>query len=283
MPRQEAKIIRINLMTSFFITQKKIDSKKWAYDQDQEILKIQEKLKSELKDKGKKALMFSFKSMAVFWKSAPVPITFLFILSLLIAVFNINRHDFYQNLHKQSEQKKQKKEKKEEPEEEEITKQQARDIMFMTANLLYETIGYPDIMTHQREAYRVISTSVINKRDFESHPHFESVITQTKPSCQYSWYCQKGKPVDLHYLKETFEERFEIAFEMSARVVLGDFQRTPAFDGAFYVATYAYEGSWHQKEVRKGKQCRRRTIDNHVHTAVNISGNCKDLQTAFYQ
>jgi hypothetical protein len=179
--------------------------------------------------------------------------------------------------------------------EEQLDRQQARDIQFMIANLIYETLGYPDSAAEQEEAYRVIATSVINKKRFEGKNTFEEVITEKnlnskkKMVCQYSWFCEKGKPVDLKHLQREYGSRFQTAYKVAVEVVLGGFvplayTETEPFDGVYYATADAYKSpdNWHRQQVQKGRMCKRRTIDTHVFIAPNITGSCKDNQLAFY-
>lgn len=171
-----------------------------------------------------------------------------------------------------------------------FTQQQARDVIFFTANLIYETLGYAEYEPSQREALEVIATSVINKKNFENKPNFEKTISEKRKNkkgvtvCQYSWYCEKSKPIDLDLLKKKYPNRFEIAFDIAKKVVKGEFSPVPHFDGAFYATVESYNSpdSWHKDEVNKGKQCKRRIIDGHIHIAPKVSGSCKQNQLAFY-
>lgn len=176
-----------------------------------------------------------------------------------------------------------------------LTRQEARDIQFVIANFVYETLGYNDSEAEQTEAFRVIGTSMINKMHFEGQKNFEQLVTEkTKKKdgrtvCQYSWYCEKGKPVDIAHIKKNYASRFPIAYKMAVEIVLGGFvpvaySETDRFDGVYYATldSYRSKDSWHRKEVEAGRQCRRRTIDTHVYTAPNVSGNCKQNQFAYY-
>lgn len=171
-----------------------------------------------------------------------------------------------------------------------FTQQDARDAIFMTANLIYETLGYAEFEPLQEEALRVIATSVVNKKNFEKKSTLEKTITEKTPRkgggviCQYSWYCEKNKPVNIDYLKKTYPRRYEIAMKISKEIVKGEFEPVKNFDGVFYATVESYNGkdSWHKDEVRKGKQCKRRIVDGHIHIAPKVSGSCKQNQLAFY-
>ena len=170
-----------------------------------------------------------------------------------------------------------------------VGRQESRDILFLTANLIYENMGYPDSAGAQEEAFRVNATSIINKKRFEKKENFERVISEKNPNCQYSWYCEKGKPIDMSHLKKINPNGFEIAYKISYEMVMGGFvpvsySPSEPFDGAYYATTASYRSrdSWHRKQVELGKMCKRRTIDDHVYIAPKIKGTCRKNQYAFY-
>jgi hypothetical protein len=175
-----------------------------------------------------------------------------------------------------------------------ITPQKARDIIFLTASLIYETKDYADNVEDQEEAFRYIATSMINKKNFENKATFQELITEKhlnskkKMVCQYSWLCETDKPADLKHLQKSFPTKFALAYKMAVEIVQGSFEPVQGFDGAFYITEdaylhpKAYTQVWLKGEIQAGRMCKRRTIDSHVHAAPKMGKSCKQNQLAFY-
>lgn len=167
-------------------------------------------------------------------------------------------------------------------------------IRLITANLLYETKIFKSPLK-QKEAYRRIASSMVNKKSYEQKEDLSWVdfITERKQNpdrkwiCQYSWYCQKGKTTNLEALKAEFKDQYPLALDIARKMVSGRFRPILGFDGAYYVTETVYINgtsraeTWLRTEIKEGRMCMRGLFDDHIHAAPKKGKTCDQNQLAF--
>lgn len=169
------------------------------------------------------------------------------------------------------------------------SEQDKRDIVWMTANLLYE--AQPSQMPEvTKDAMRIIATTVLNKKAFEGYSTIEATIKAPK---QYSWVAEKGKSVLPWVLEKKFGQNYRIARAIAESVVMKKFNPAVLPDGrkieaTHYVTTDVYrngktkEQTWHREQVAQKKMCIERNVDFHVLLAPISSQSCRKNKVALF-